>query len=407
MVRYDHSLGDKFELRSGHGTKVAGAAAGKAISNMYDKANGIAQGSKLHVFDMMQGSGMFVIDSNKRKCPSLLTFVLLIIAGGYNMLTDLAYKLFESMHSTRQRPARVAVGSFNTNYRAYPFSCKFFDEALNGRFKGDIFVTSAGNDGLNKAEMKSKARTIGNPASCKNTLAGEYNLNYEALRMERIKTHFSSYICIVGASQSHGIRLSVGAEGVDYVAAFSSRSLKQVQVSRPWIGSQELEEVREYDDNQGMGLIQLDNTLPIPDHNSINAIVRNDIDINDGDFHDIFIKATPNECVGTSYIHDFSATLAWYDPAGSTNCTKCLVNDLDIMVHEVRTNGSVKGGTKMFPNGLSRRDHDNNVERIRFKMSKTGRYRIRIKATNIDTKKASFSMIASGCFKEVSYSKFK
>ena len=104
-----------------------------------------------------------------------------IIAGGYNIPTDLAYKLFESMHSTRQRPARIAVGSFNTRYRAYPFSCKFFDEALYGRFKGDIFVASAGNDGLNKAEMKSKKMTIGNPASCKNTLAGEYNLNYKEL----------------------------------------------------------------------------------------------------------------------------------------------------------------------------------------------------------------------------------
>ena len=181
----------------------------------------------------------------------------------------------------------------------------------------------------------------------------------------------------------------------------SARSLKQVQVSRPWIGSQELEEVSEYDSNQGMGLIQLNNTLPITDYNYINAIVRNDIDINDGEFHDIFIMTIPNKCAGTSYIHDFSATLAWYDPAGSTNCAKCLVNDLDIMVHAVRTNGTVIGGTKIFPNGLRRKDHDNNVERIRFNMVNQRRYRIRIKATNIDTRKASFSMIASGCFKEV------
>ena len=75
VVRYDHSFGDKFELRSGHGTKVAGAAAGKAIGNKYDKANGIAQGSKLHVFDMMQGSGMSITDLNKRKCFSTLTTV--------------------------------------------------------------------------------------------------------------------------------------------------------------------------------------------------------------------------------------------------------------------------------------------------------------------------------------------
>lgn len=183
----------------------------------------------------------------------------------------------------------------------------------------------------------------------------------------------------------------------------SARSLKQVQVSRPWIGSQELEEVSEYDDNQGMGLIQLDNALPIPNHNRINAIVRNDEPIKDGEFHDIFIRATPHKCLGRSYIRDFSVTLAWYDPAGSANCAKCLVNDLDITVHEVNANRIVKGGTKqMFPNGLSRKDYDNNVERIRFRMSGSSRYRIRINASNLDTASTHYSLIASGCFKVIS-----
>ena len=181
----------------------------------------------------------------------------------------------------------------------------------------------------------------------------------------------------------------------------SARSLKQVQVSRPWIGSQELEEVSEYDGNQGMGLIQLNNTLPISNHNRINAIVRNNEEINDGEIHDIYIKATPKKCRGTSYIDDFSVTLAWYDLAGSASCVKCLVNDLDIMVHAVRANGTVKGGTKNFPNGLSHKDYDNNVERIRLKMSNSRRYRIRIKASNLATARTRYSMIASGCFKKL------
>ena len=89
------------------------------------------------------------------------------------MPTDLAYRLFESMHSTDKRPARVAVGSFNTRYRPYPFSCKFFDEALHGQFSGDLYVASAGNEGLDSKSNQSKPKTIGNPASCKNTIAGE------------------------------------------------------------------------------------------------------------------------------------------------------------------------------------------------------------------------------------------
>ena len=86
-----------------------------------------------------------------------------------------AYTLFKSMHSTDKTPARVANGSWNTKYRPYPFSCKFFDENLHGEFKGDLYIASAGNEGLDEIKMKSKQRrTIGNPASCKNTLAGKY-----------------------------------------------------------------------------------------------------------------------------------------------------------------------------------------------------------------------------------------
>lgn len=85
-----------------------------------------------------------------------------------------AFTLFESMHSTEDRPARIANGSWNTRYRAYPFSCRFFDEALHGTYQGDLYIASAGNDGLDSSTNESRYRTIGNPASCKNTLAGKF-----------------------------------------------------------------------------------------------------------------------------------------------------------------------------------------------------------------------------------------
>ena len=95
------------------------------------------------------------------------------------MNSDLAFRLFRSMHSTNGTPARVAVGSFDTKYRPYSFSCKFFDEALYGPYRGDLYVASAGNDGLDEGSIESKMRTIGNPASCKNTLAGKLREHYE------------------------------------------------------------------------------------------------------------------------------------------------------------------------------------------------------------------------------------
>ena len=154
----------------------------------------------------------------------------------------------------------------------------------------------------------------------------------------------------------------------------SAYSLKQVQVSRPWLKKNVLEEVGEYDSNQGLGLVQLDQTLPIAGHNKFNAIIRNNKEIKDKEIQDIFIRATPFKCMNTSYKHQLSATLTWYDPAGATSCAKCLVNDLDIMVHAITTNGNVKPGSKVFPNGATHKDFDNNVERIRFNMQGTGRY---------------------------------
>ena len=180
----------------------------------------------------------------------------------------------------------------------------------------------------------------------------------------------------------------------------SANPVKQVQVSRPWLTKHKLEEVSEYDHNQGMGLIQLDTTLPIKGHNRINAVVRNNKEIMDGQYQDIFIRANPGKCINKPYRRDFSATLAWYDPAGTSSCAKCLINDLDIEVHAVNAKGKVIAGSRAyFPNGVNRKDFVNNVERVRFQMTGNRRYRIRIKADNLASAKTKYSMIASGCFK--------
>lgn len=90
------------------------------------------------------------------------------------MPEDMIFKLFASMHSTNQFPARIANGSWNTPFSPYPTMCRFFDKALHGRYTGDLYVASAGNDGLDVQNLKSRVRTIGNPAACKNTLAGKF-----------------------------------------------------------------------------------------------------------------------------------------------------------------------------------------------------------------------------------------
>ena len=135
-----------------------------------------------------------------------------------------AFSIFESMHSTSGTPSRIASGSWATAYRAYPYSCKFFDEALHDSFQGDLYVASTGNDGYDDRNLVSRMRSVGNPASCKNTLAGKFNLLiFLVIKKKRTKQISSFSLNKVGASQSHGDRLASGAKGMDYIAAFSSR----------------------------------------------------------------------------------------------------------------------------------------------------------------------------------------
>ena len=76
VVRYDHGVGDKIEPKGGHGTKVAGAAAGSLHGDEDNKANGVADGAKLHIFDIQQGTGkstlIFIV-------YDMLIFVLLLL----------------------------------------------------------------------------------------------------------------------------------------------------------------------------------------------------------------------------------------------------------------------------------------------------------------------------------------
>ena len=127
--------------------------------------------------------------------------------------------------------------------------------------------------------------------------------------------------------------------------------------------------------------------------------MRNNVVIGDNAFHDIFVRANPVKCIGKTYNRDFSATLAWYDPAGTSSCAKCLVNDLDLIVTAVNAKGKVIPNSRVYPNNSNtEKDHINNVERVRFKMNGRRRYRIRIHASNIVTDTTKFSLIATGCF---------
>ena len=83
---------------------------------------------------------------------------------------------------------------------------------------------------------------------------------------------------------TQGCKIDPSGSLVKAVLMNSATPLQGVQVVRPGLQKKLLKDtVSQYDSNQGMGLIQLDTTLPLPGKNRIKAIVKNNKRIVDGE----------------------------------------------------------------------------------------------------------------------------
>ena len=175
----------------------------------------------------------------------------------------------------------------------------------------------------------------------------------------------------------------------------ATQTLKNVQKVP---SGQIMERVVEYDNNAGMGLINLMNSLPLSGVNDMDAFGINNRPINDGNFDYIIVKT--KRC-NNNEMDTLRVTLSWYDPPGARNCAHCLINDLDLVVEKTdnERNSVIK---RYYPNGLSNGpDTKNNVERIRVTTMSGDEdmlLKIIVKARNLSTRNQKYSLIATGCF---------
>ena len=70
--------------------------------------------------------------------------------------------------------AKIANLSWSAGHRAYSLRCVNIDRALQEDYDDVVVLASAGNEGT--AELNGSYSTIGDPASCKNTVAGKKEL---------------------------------------------------------------------------------------------------------------------------------------------------------------------------------------------------------------------------------------
>lgn len=145
-----------------------------------------------------------------------------------------------------------------------------------------------------------------------------------------------------------------------------------------------------YDNTQNMGIANLLASLPLKNENGFNIFMQNDAPIKSGQKLTFDFSINKSGCSA-----DFAATIAWYDPPATNGCTKCLVNDLDLLV-ENRSSSK-----KYYPNGLSRADTINNLERVLVKDTVLGhQYRVTVEASMLGPgyTKQNFALVVTGCF---------
>ena len=74
----------------------------------------------------------------------------------------------------------------------------------------------------------------------------------------------------------------------------------------------------EYDNHQGMGLINLIKSLLLKGKNSLNGALVNNQSVRDLETEYVVVKTM--DCSSPHDDHPLSVTLSWYDPPGASNC---------------------------------------------------------------------------------------
>ncbi|KAL7518658.1 hypothetical protein ACHAWX_003466 [Stephanocyclus meneghinianus] len=417
VLRYDSDAqgGDFADVFQGHGTHVSATIVGSHINGLGHGKEGIAPAARAHFFD--------ICADNRCLSPHR--------------------HWFDSFTSGTSESPKVASASWGTAYLpTYDWTCYNYDK-LVFEHPDLLLVASAGNNG------DKGFSTIGAPASCKNVLA--VGATFNALFGP---TSFVASFSSRGPTSDGRIKPDILAPGYKLSSAiagchdcsieepesglkagtsmaapvisgsallirqyfeegyypcgarrcgidiFPSGSLvkavllngAQVQLGVMQAGSGTIkmdQTLSDYDNTQGFGAANLLMSLPIAHHNDFGVYVRNDESLSFGESHSVELE------IDQRCNLDFSVTLAWYDPPSSVGCTSCLVNDLDLLVEDMLSS------KRFYPNGHSKPDRLNNVERIRIKNTSPGRrFRISVSATLLGPKHKIqyYSLVATGCF---------
>ncbi|GMH92511.1 hypothetical protein TrST_g7240 [Triparma strigata] len=154
--------------------------------------------------------------------------------------------------------------------------------------------------------------------------------------------------------------------------------------------------VTEYDSNQNFGRVQLNKAMPLANNNDIQMFVSDGVSLSQAQSEVFTFKIDTSSCTSD----DFRMTLVWTDPNASPSCSKCVVNDLDLLVQKSSTES-----TNYYPNTPNNyrksRDSVNNAERVRISVQNGETVTATVTARSIASGvKQKFAFVASGCIGE-------
>lgn len=443
VVHYDSDFADRRETNQGHGTAVAAAAVGKRSfdglveSNGY--ADGTAPGAKLAFLDMAVGSATIQDPGVTRLFGSLSQVEngAKVIVGSWGRSYYGVYSSFCKDYDAILRDTFTDVlfvassgntGSTGTITVQDPASCKNTLAVGSGlNYGNDIRSNELGIEYL--ADYSSKGPTADGRIKPDIVAPGHFlltaNANVDMVgecdggipdsryggRGDGVRyVSGTSYAAPSVAGSAALIRQyfiegwctadrCCGVKGCGSSISPSNSLMKALllngavpmtgKVQRVPNGDVLDESFDVYDGKQGFGRINLLNSVPLHGSNKLQLTAVNDKTIVHGNEHDYNVNIdTSNGCSS-----DLTVTLVWMDPPGATGCLNCLVNDLDVTVEELSTGGISK---VYYPNGLSKRDKRNTVERIAINTSDGDKFRVLVKATNLVSEQR-YSLAIAGC----------
>ena len=150
----------------------------------------------------------------------------------------------------------------------------------------------------------------------------------------------------------------------------------------------------EYDNHQNFGRISLADSLALRGKNTIKSLVYDRKVIRDGATHTYAVRIDLNG-YGQCTSNKLSATLVWMDPPAVSQCTECLINDLDL---SIKKRGQ---GVKHYPNGRMSKDDKNTVERIRLDVTNGDIFDLYVRGTDLESVSQKYALVVSGCVHEI------